>query len=358
MKRSEENRRFVLRSRPNYLAGPENFRLERVRTPTPGPGQALVRIEMAALSAWQGMRTKDFRNFIRPFHIGELISCDTFSRVTESRCPELPVGTSVVGRQGWQDYALVRPEEISIASDDHTAEEWLTALSSPGQTPYLAFSQKVRPMPGETFLVTSAAGAVGSYTVQLGKLAGARVVGIAGGDRKTEFVTGQLGADAAIDYRSDGLSRQLSAACPDGVHLFFDTVGGPVADSVSEHLATGADILLVGRIAANNSSSPEQDMANLRHVWSREATIHAFNRYAYKSLYPEVISRLGALLRAGRLSMHNHLVTGMEQTPTALNELLSGCHLSSKNVAGPSEPSLSCTTWQRRHWVVLRQSIG
>ena len=317
----------MLRSRPVTLAGSENFELRRCPVPDIEFGQALVRIEMVALSAWQGMRTKDFKNFIRPFDIGELISCDTFARVTESRCLELPVGTAVVGRQGWQDYAVVRPGNVSVASEAHTAEEWLTALSSPGQTPYLAYSQKVRPMPGETLVVTSAAGAVGSYAVQLGRLAGARVVGIAGGPEKTAFVRDRLGADTALDYRSDSFADDLAAACPDGVNLYFDAVGGPIADAVSENLAKRADILLVGRVAANNSATPEQDMANLRHVWSQEATIHSFNRYAYKELYPQVIERLGALLRAGSLKMHNDIVDGMQETPTALHNVLSGNHI-------------------------------
>ena len=325
--RTRENRRFVLRSRPTRLAGPRNFELQRVPVPELKAGEALVRIEMAALSAWQGMRTKDFKNFIRPFDIGEVIGCDTFARVTKSRCAALPVGAAVVGRQGWQDYAVVRAAEVSLASAAYTAEEWLTVLSSPGQTPYLAFSRKVRPMPGETLVVTSAAGAVGSYAVQLGKVAGMIVVGIAGGAEKAAFVRDRLGADAALDYRSGDFPAELDRACPQGVNLFFDTVGGPIADAVSERLAKGADILLVGRVAANNSTTPEQDMANLRHVWSREATIHAFNRYAYKDRYPQVIERLGALLRAGRLTMHNHIVYGMEETPAALHDVLSGRHV-------------------------------
>ena len=110
----------------------------------------------------------------------------------------------------------------------------------------------------------------------------------------------QLGADAAIDYRSDCFAEDLAAACPEGVHLYFDTVGGPTADIVSEHLASRANILLVGRVSANNSEEPEKDMANLRHVWSKEATIHSFSRYAYKAIFAEVSGRLGMLLRAGR----------------------------------------------------------
>jgi hypothetical protein len=322
-----DNRRYVLRSRPVHLAGPENFELERGPIPEPQDGQALVAIEMAALSAWQGMRTKDFKNFIRPFDIGELIDCDDFARVVESRCDQLPVGTAVVGRLGWQDYALVAPGDVSVATSAYTAEEWLTVLSSPGQTPYLAFSQKARLIPGGTLVVTSAAGAVGGYAVQLGLLGGMRVVGIAGGRRKVAFVRDTLGAHAAVDYQSEDFEDALAAACPEGVDLFFDTVGGPTGDCVLALLAKHAHVLLVGRVAANNSPDPEQDPVNMRHVWSQEATVHAFSRYAYKDLYAQTIDRLGALLRAERLNMHNNMIHGFEQTPTALNAMLTGHYI-------------------------------
>lgn len=322
-----ENRRFVLGTRPELLAGPENFELQTVEIEPLQDGQALVAVEVAALSAWQGMRTKEFKNFIRPFDIGELISCDTFSRVIESKCEALHVGATVMGRQGWQDYAAVAPQDVKVVSQDYTAEEWMTVLSSPGQTPYLAFSQKARPMPGETLVVTSAAGAVGSYAVQLGRLGGMRVVGIAGGPEKTAFVKDRIGAHAAVDYKSDSFQNDLAEACPDGVHIYFDTVGGPVADAVSEILANRSHILLVGRVAANNSATPEQDMANMRHIWSQETTVHSVNRYGYAEIYPYVIGRLGALLRSGQLKMHNVLLDGMESTPAYLNQLLSGQHM-------------------------------
>lgn len=322
-----DNRRYLLRSRPVHLAGPENFELERAPIPEPEAGQALVAIEMAALSAWQGMRTKDFKNFIRPFDIGELINCDVFARVIDSRCDQLPVGTAVIGRFGWQDYAVVSPDDVTVAASDYSAEEWLTVLSSPGQTPHLAFSNKARLMPGETLVVTSAAGAVGGYAVQLGLLGGMRVVGIAGGPRKVAFVRDTLGAGAAVDYQSDDFEEQLAAACPEGVNLFFDTVGGPTGDSVLAHLAKHAHVLLVGRVSANNSADPEQDPVNMRHVWSQEATVHAFSRYAYKDQYAQTIDRLGALLRAGQLTMNNNVVDGFEQTPSALNGLLTGQYI-------------------------------
>ena len=322
-----QNRQFILKSRPEYLAGPENFDLKISPVLPLKQGEARVAVEMVALSAWQGMRTKDFKNFIRPVDLGELIDCDVFGQIIETKCSDLPEGVSVVGRLGWQDYAVIKPEQVSIVSKEFSAEEWLTALSSPGQTPYLALSQVARPMPGETLVVSSAAGAIGVYTVQLGLLSGMRVIGIAGGSRKTEFVITKLGAHACVDYKSKSFKADLADACHDGANIYFDLVGGETADAVSENLAKNAKILMVGRVSANNSNDPEWDPANMRHVWSQEATIYAFSRYSYKNLFPSVNAKIGRLLKQKLLKMHNTNFSGFENTPSILNQMLSGQHV-------------------------------
>ena len=322
-----QNRQFILKSRPEYLAGPENFDLKISPVLPLKQGEARVAVEMVALSAWQGMRTKDFKNFIRPFDLGELIDCDVFGKIIETKCSDLPEGVSVVGRLGWQDYAVIKPEQVSVVSKEFSAEEWLTALSSPGQTPYLALSQVARPMPGETLVVSSAAGAIGVYTVQLGLLSGMRVIGIAGGSRKTEFVTTKLGAHACVDYKSKSFKADLANACHDGANIYFDLVGGETADAVSENLAKNAKILMVGRVSANNSNDPEWDPANMRHVWSQEATIYAFSRYSYKNLFPSVNAKIGQLLKQKLLKMYNTNFSGFENTPLILNQMLSGQHV-------------------------------
>ena len=322
-----QNRQFILKSRPEYLAGPENFDLKISPVLPLKQGEARVAVEMVALSAWQGMRTKDFKNFIRPFDLGELIDCDVFGKIIETKCSDLPEGVSVVGRLGWQDYAVIKPEQVSIVSKEFSAEEWLTALSSPGQTPYLALSQVARPIPGETLVVSSAAGAIGVYTVQLGLLSGMRVIGIAGGSRKTEFVITKLGAHACVDYKSKSFKADLADACHDGANIYFDLVGGETADAVSENLAKNAKILMVGRVSANNSNDPEWDPANMRHVWSQEATIYAFSRYSYKNLFPSVNAKIGRLLKQKLLKMHNTNFSGFENTPSILYQMLSGQHV-------------------------------
>ena len=156
-------------------------------------------------------------------------------------------GDLVTGRLGWQEYAIAKPENLLPATRDFGETLWLTALSSPGLTAYCAMEMFGRPMPGQTLVVTSAAGSVGSYAVQLGKLAGMKVVGIAGGPEKCAVVTGQLGAYACLDHRVPDLASRLRETCPEGVHLFFDTVGGWIGDAVFEGLAKFAKVLIVGR---------------------------------------------------------------------------------------------------------------
>ncbi len=182
-------------------------------------------------------------------------------------------------------------------------------------------------MPGETLVVSSAAGAIGVYTVQLGLLSGMRVIGIAGGSRKTEFVTTKLGAHACVDYKSKSFKADLANACHDGANIYFDLVGGETADAVSENLAKNAKILMVGRVSANNSKNPEWDPANMRHVWSQEATIYAFSRYSYKNLFSSVNAKIGRLIKQRLLKMHNTNFSGFENTPSILNQMLSGQHV-------------------------------
>lgn len=308
------------------LPEPENFRVECVPVESPGPEQVLIKVRYAALSPWQGQRLKDFANFTRPFAIGELIDCDVLGEVVESNSADLPVGTVVTGRLGWQEFSLATPSELSRVEAQYGLDEklWLTALSSPGLTAYTAFELFGRPMPGQTLAVTSAAGSVGSYAVQIGKLAGARVVGIAGGPAKCTHVEATLGADVAVDHSSKRFAANLATACPDGFHLVFDTTGGPIADAVFEHLARYAKVLFVGRTASNNSATPELDYVNFRQLWAREATMIGFSRYSYDERWAFSRERMLQLCREGRITSVDNVVQGFENTPVALRDMLAG----------------------------------
>lgn len=323
---STRNRRYVLASRPVELPASENFRIEEETLRPPGAGEVQVRIRYAALSPWQGQRLKDFRNFTRPFELGELIDSDVLGEVIESEVEGLPAGATVTGRLGWQEYCTCSADKVTRVDVSSGLDEklWLTALSSPGLTAYTAFELFGRPMPGQTLAVTSAAGSVGSYAVQLGKLAGARVVGIAGGDRKCQHVMENLGANAAVDYRAKDYAESLASACPDGVHLVFDTTGGPVADAVFDNLAKYAKVLFVGRTASNNSATPHLDYVNFRQLWAREATMIGFSRYSYDERWAFARERMLSLCQEGRIRSIDNVVEGFEATPDALRGMLAG----------------------------------
>jgi NADPH-dependent curcumin reductase CurA len=284
-----------------------------------------LRLAFAAVSPWQAQRCKDFANYAEPFAIGELISCDMLGEVVESRAKGWAAGDFAMGRLGWQEFADASPAALTRCDPAMSASTWLTALSSPGLSAWFGFADHARPMPGETCVITSAAGALGSFAVQIAVAAGMRVVGIAGEAEKCRFVTEELGATACLDYREPDLEGRLRRAAPDGVHLFYDTVGGPAGDAVFANMAKYGRIVLVGRSAANNSDDPGADFANMRMVWARECTVETFSMY---SLSPERRAegsrRMAALVESGAVRPRYTLVDGFEQTPQALHDVLAG----------------------------------
>ena len=318
------NRRFILTSRPSGLPDATHFTIEAAPVPVPGPGEVLVRILIAALSPWQGQRLKDFENYTTPFAIGEMIDCDVLGQVVDGEAGGLIPGDLVTGRLGWQEYAAALPESLCPATAEFDDTLWLTALSSPGLTAYCAMEVFGRPMPGQTLVVTSAAGSVGSYAVQLGKLSGMKVIGIAGGAEKCRTVKERLGADACLDHKEPDLMGRLKGICPEGVNLFFDTVGGPVGDAVFEALAKFAKVLIVGRTVSNNSERPDLDPVNMRMLWAREASIQCFSRYSYPERWAFARQRMMELCRNGKIIPIDNVISGFEKTPAALGEMLAG----------------------------------
>ena len=318
------NRRFVMKSRPNNLPGPEHYDIQTLAVPSPKPGEVVVRTELVALSPWQGQRSKDFKNYTRPFEIGELIDCDILGQVVQSESADMPVGQRVTARLGWQEYAVANADQLNPVTDEFEPSHWLTALSSPGQTAYLAMDTFAWPTPGQTVVVTSAAGAVGCYAVQLARYAGARVVGITGSDSKRNAIINKLGADVALSYRSVSFAQELAHACDVGVDMVFDTTGGPATDQVFEHLNKYATVLMVGRTVANNSDTPATDMVNMRQLWAQEAKIHTFSRYSYSQQWPSAQQALGKLLANGDIQAIENIVDGFENTPQALHDMLAG----------------------------------
>lgn len=321
----EINRRFVLKTRPAALPGPENFRIEEAVHPRLASDEVRVRALYQALSPWQGQRLKDFKNYTRPFEIGELIDGDVLGQVIETGAEAgLAIGQLVTARLGWQEFPVAPADTLLPVAGAFDPTLWLTALSSPGLTAYTALDLFGRCMPGQSMVVTSAAGAVGGYAVQLGKLAGMHVVGIAGGPEKCAHVTRHAGADLCLDHTDPGFADALAAALPDGAHQVFDTTGGPVADVVFDNIAKHARVLIVGRTASNNSERPDLDPVNMRQLWAREATIHGFSRYSHPERWAFARAQMIALCQQGRIKANHNVVEGFEATPQALHDMLAG----------------------------------
>ena len=318
------NRRFTLASRPETLPDDSHFTIESLPIQSPLPGEVLVKTLLVALSPWQGQRLKDFRNYTRPFAIGELIDCDVLGQVVESMSLEITKGAWVTGRLGWQEYSVATTDQLTVVSDEFEESVWLSALSSPGLTAYCAMDMFGCAMPGKTLVVTSAAGSVGSYAVQLGKLAGMRVIGVAGSDAKCDLISQQLQADAMINYHRDDFAAHLADACGDGIDLVFDTVGGEVTDTVFDNLNKYATVLIVGRTVSNNSARPDQDYVNMRQLWAREASIQCFSRYSYPREWLLAKNKMQDLYRRGQLKTIDNVIDGFEQTPKALHDMLAG----------------------------------
>lgn len=319
------NRRFTLKARPATLPGPQHFQMEEAAHPTLQSGEVRLKALFHALSPWQGQRLKDFKNYAKPFKIGELIDGDVLGEVVETtEGAGSRLGQLVTARLGWQDYAVAQSDALTVLSDEFDPTLWLTALSSPGLTAYTALDLFGRCLPGQSMVVTSAAGSVGSYAVQLGKLAGMNVIGVAGGPEKCRHVVEKLGADACLDHTSPEYDTMLAQALPDGAHQVFDTTGGPIADMVFENVAKYARVLMVGRTASNASDRPDMDPVNMRLLWAREATIHGFSRYSYPERWAFAQERMAALCRQGRLVASHNTVEGFERLPSALHDMLAG----------------------------------
>lgn len=316
------NRRIVLVERPTGAYAPENLRVEEVDCPPPGPGEILVRILYCSLAPMQRQRMSDVPSYVRPFNLGEVIASDVVGRVEASNSPMLSPGNLVIGRLGWQDFAVCDASSVEKIDDDDPVL-WLGMLGSPGLTAYMALIGLGHPAPAETVVVTSAAGAVGSYACQLASLCGARVVGIVGTNSKLETAR-SYGCSAVVSYKDPNFGVQLANAVPGGIDVVFDLVGGTTADTAFSQLARGARVVLCGRLASNNSTNPSEDFVNLRSIWLKEATLTAFSLYSHKERFSETRQKLLALYQSGLIQPSENVIQGLENIPRAFSQFLEG----------------------------------
>jgi len=324
------NRRIVLAAHPHGLPVASDFRLEQLPVPEVPEGQLLLRTEYLSLDPYmRGRMDEAGPGYAPPLSLGEVMVGGTVSRVVASRHPGFRIGQRVVAGAGWQDYAL--SDGAGLQSIDGLAQPSLAlgALGMPGFTAYVGLLDIGKPQPGETVVVAAATGAVGAMVGQIARLHGARVVGIAGGAAKCRHAVEVLGFDACVDHREADLAGHLAAACPDGIDVYFESVGGEVLAAVLPLLNPGARIPLCGFIAHYNARGaapgPDHLPQLLGTVLSRRVLLQGFiilDHYATR--YAAFLGDMGRWIASGDIVATEDIVEGLEQAPAALIGLLQG----------------------------------
>ncbi|OBH87767.1 NADP-dependent oxidoreductase [Mycobacterium scrofulaceum] len=324
---TDRNRRFLLRERPTGRIGPDTFELTEEAIPEIADGEALVRVEWISLDPTNRMWINDTPTYLPPVGLGEVMRAAGIGEVVASKSPNYAVGQRVQGLLGWQEYAvltdtaMVNPVDVAPGI---SPSAYLGALGMTGLTAWIGIREIGKPRPGETVVVSAAAGAVGSVAGQLAKAAGARVVGIAGGPEKCALLTDQLRFDAAVDHRADDWAAQLAAATPSGIDVDFENVGGDLMDAIFARLNIGARVALCGLISGYNAEDPPPGPRAFGNLLIQRATVQGFIVLDHFGRAPEAIGEIAGLIEAGKLKPLETVVEGFEQLPTAINMLFDG----------------------------------
>ena len=319
------NRRITLAARPDGYPSEANFKLVEDKVPSPGPGQVLVRALYLSLDPYMRGRMSDAKSYAAPVPIGGVMEGGIVGRVIASENPKFAVGTLVEGRLGWQDYGLSDGRNIrAIDPKAGPLSHSLGVLGMPGLTAYFGLLDVCRPHAGDTVVVSAASGAVGQVVGQIAKIMDCRVVGIAGGAKKVDFITRELGFDVGLDYKTGDLAGQLAKACPDGVDCYFDNVGGKVSDAVFANLAYRARIAICGQIALYNVDTPEPGSRNLRFMLVNRAVMEGFLVSDFTDRWPMGLKRLARWVREGKIKYREDVVQGLENAPKAFLRLFDG----------------------------------
>ena len=327
--KTQENRRIVLASRPVGEPSAANFRLETTAIPVPAEGQVLLRALYLSLDPYMRGRMSDAKSYAAPVAIDAVMVGATVCRVEASRNADFAEGELVLAYTGWQDYALSDGTGLSKLGNMTQPSLALGVLGMPGFTAYKGLLDIGQPKADETVVVAAASGAVGSVVGQIAKLQGCRVVGIAGGAEKCRYVVEELGFDACIDHRAPDLHAQLAAACPSGIDVYFENVGGAVFDAVLPLLNTSARVPVCGLISQYNATELPDGKDRLAYLMGqiliRRIKMQGFIIFDdYGHRYPEFFKAMSTWLAEGKIKFREDLVIGLEAAPEAFVGLLKG----------------------------------
>lgn len=320
----EMNRRVVLKRRPVGAPVPEDFELVEAERPRAGDGEIVCRTIYLSLDPYMRGRISGVKSYAKGVDPGELMVGGTVGEVVESRHPGFAPGDLVAGYDGWQAYGLSKGMGVrKLDPAQAPISTALGVLGMPGMTAYVGLLDFGRPKPGETVVVSAASGAVGSAVGQIAKLGGCRAVGIAGGRAKCDYVVNELGFDACVDYKAGDVFEGLAAACPGGVDVYFDNVGGDILKAVLRLINPHARVPLCGLISQYNATEMPPG-PNWGTLLVNRVTVKGFIISDHLDRLPDFLRDAGGWVREGRLRYREDVVRGLEHAPAAFIGLLEG----------------------------------
>ncbi len=333
------NRQVVLRRRPTGLLAPGDTELISGPAPELAEGEALLRTTYVGLDAAVRTWLNDQPGYLPPVQLGEVIRAAGIGEVVATRCASFDVGDVVTTLSGFQDYVIIRDDIFSTPVPGEAVDQRavMSVYGPTGATAYMGMVDIGRPQPGETVVVSAAAGATGSVAGQIAKIAGARVVGIAGGPEKCRAVVEDFGFDACIDYKNDDLKTALKEHCPRRVDVYFDNVGGAILDAVLGRLATKARVVLCG-VISSYLSGEHPGPANYVNLLSKTALMQGFNALDEWGRFEEAFAALRRWEKEGLIRHRETVFEGIESCVDALNGLFTGANIG-KMLVKLSEPA-------------------
>ncbi|UIF91520.1 NADP-dependent oxidoreductase [Cupriavidus sp. UYPR2.512] len=334
------NRRWILRQRPVGDVCDDDLQLVETPLPKPEDGEILVRNIYLMVAPTNRVWMSQIDQYMAPVALGEVMRGVTMGVVIESRHPDFKPGDIVEGGMAWEEYSVTRTARRVPVEYDLPLHAFASVLGNSGMTAYFGMLDIARPKAGDTIVVSAAAGGVGSIAGQIGKILGCRVVGVAGGESKCRLVKEEYGLDACVDYKGGNLLADLRAACPDGIDVDFENVGGDTMDAVLALINPGARIALCGMISTYNASGDWWSPKMFRNVIMKRARIEGFLIADYRSRFPEAVEVLAKWVRDGQLKYQVDMVDGIEQAPAALNRLFTGKNIGKQLVRLSPEPTL------------------
>jgi NADPH-dependent curcumin reductase CurA len=325
------NRQWLLKERPQGMIGPEHYEQNNAAMPAPDLARGEVLLKTLYLGFDPAMRgwVIDEPSYLPPVQIGEVMRASSISQVVESSNPELPVGTLTQGMAGWQEYAVGSPDDMippRALPEGLTPGMALSVFGMTAMTAYFGLLDVAGPKAGDTVLVSGAAGATGSVVAQIAKLKGCRVIGIAGGSEKCQWLTETCGIDHVIDYKSENIPARLAELCPDGINVFFDNVGGDTLEAAIDRMADFGRIAMCGGISGYNDEEPAPGPKNLMILIQRRIRMEGFIVIDYMDRFEAAMQELGGWVMEGKIAWREDVQEGFDNIPATLQRLFSGAN--------------------------------